>query len=199
VKNIKYTIPLAMATLLLFAICCNKVNTPKRNTITFKSHQNDVEVALKNTTQLLSGLPFELKNNTYYFLDNKGQLYIDRKSFGDINTVLKYHDIRGTKFNSEDDFIIFINMVIFLNDNHINSASKCFETNTIIYNYRYIYLNPLASNMSDDRFLVFNSDISDSNTFFTTYKLLDRKGELMLVALIELKDRKDRDKLNLPY
>jgi hypothetical protein len=187
-EKMKKTIIYYAAIIIIATISCNswdkKVNSPERNNIVFNQSIGTLEDSLLIMRKMLMGMPFEFRNNyCYYSIDSENKLYIDQSKLGNIDIVGKQNIKDSKLFENDEAFKDFIQMIVFLKDNHITSAFKeYYYRKNIMFDYRQLYGLYLGSTAEDDRYLTFIDDIPDTNKFFDKYKLLDRKGKLILVV-----------------
>lgn len=173
--------------IFLGCISCNQ-EIPLRNKIIFQDSVMLVADSIAKMEKLLYKLPENERVN--YFMDNKGNLFINNKKLGTLKGAINNSRIRSDEsfknFTSQE-IDEFFNLMVYLLRNHIDGAVMELSVGKFVYGYRQTKENKF----NDVREIIFMQDEADINSaeFYKTYQLLDKKNSLVLVAPASAKIR----------
>jgi len=167
---------LALTCILLSLTFCSRRN-PERNLIEF----NDSVPAVEDSVRRIQALLYKA-DITNYFITHDGDLAVNSKVIGKINSIREDKRLFTLKIfqtYSEQEAIEFINLVLFLKDNFIESAFK----HSSFDRYLFIYRQIASNEYNDFRALMIIKNKSDTiNRKFASFQILDKKQNLVLLA-----------------
>jgi hypothetical protein len=168
---------------LIIFVSCNacryKDADPIRNEITFDNPLVAVEDSLVKMVKMMSKL--QPNDIVIYYIDKDLHFYVNNSDKGVLSTLseeLLVDDVEFTLF-STDEVSDFISLVVYLEQNNIYSC----QYDGLIEQFIFGYRRPEVDSSTSLRgvVVIFNDSLI-TNTFEQYYKVLDRKGSLVLIS-----------------
>jgi len=162
---------------------CGQMSDPLRNKIDFPDNINQVSDSIKLMESLFKKIPQHERIN--YFIDSEGNLYVNNKKLGALNEAFNNSSIRDDSVFldfSDMEYQKFISIIVFLLKNNIDASVKDNTSGFFAFEYRktpeYTY--------NDLRDIIIDVDTT-APLFVKRFQILDRKGNMILVAPIDVK------------
>lgn len=160
---------------------CTSQKNEERNMIVFNDPVPVVEDSIRAMQKLLDKLPDADVIN--YYITNSGKLAVNSETIGKferLKTNQKMDTIRSFQNFSREESQEFLNLVLFLKKNFIESAYKDLKLNMYLFDYRG--MESVEYNSLRELMLVDNKSDTLNGDFISYKRILDRKGKLILVA-----------------
>ena len=165
-----------VGTFLLIGTCYFIFQNESSTQIRFKDNTNEVTDSLMKMEFLIKKFPKTGMVN--YFIDNKGYLYLNNEKIallkGAIYNPKVINDMVFEKF-TKVEFYDFFNLIKFLGKNNITSC----HYETIIGDFIYAYKEDSKLNYMS---LIVIDDTTDISHVENEFKIVDRKGNLLLIV-----------------
>lgn len=168
----------AFTTVLVLTSCSDLRNPKERNKLVFYNSINAIADSIKEMNEIL--IKTEKQNYVYAIDSNK--LYINENKqyankLGLLTDNLLFEN-KSLSFIDTSDRKQFISLATYLNENYL---SRCdIENGQMIYMYRAdIYMGELQTDLF--RYVIFATSKQEIDS--TRYKILDRVGNLYLLAV----------------
>ncbi|MBX2897710.1 MAG: hypothetical protein KF763_19875 [Cyclobacteriaceae bacterium] len=154
------------------------------NMILFIDNESDVIKSVHRMEFFMNKFPKTFMVN--YFIDNDGYLYLNNQKVapikGAVTNPLVRKDMVFHDF-SEDEIDEFFNIMAFLMQNGIESAYM--ERSTGKFFYPYKSKDVRSRKNGRDLMIVSQKNDTTSTSFISRFKIIDRKGDLILIGLKE--------------
>ena len=174
---VAYVIIIIVLFVLLLLRNQRPYNPIERNKIIFKVPQKDVQDSIYVMISFLKKFPIYKDDWACYFISDSNELFINYKKVKKIKDLYLENKNGNLDFLLDNEIIRFLNLVVFLNKNYLNSCDYFKNSNYIEFIYRdYIVEGDHNSDLLRFVTLLSSNNILDSNR----YQILDRKGNLIL-------------------
>lgn len=166
--------------LLIYSLsnCGEKIDRDSMNLPSYKIDQlsNKIDTIALLFTKLTSN-PDTFGIN--YCLNNHFNLMLNNIKYGDINTldydsILIFHNLTNSEFKS------LIGSIKYLKDNNVN----CGYYDKAITNWIFGFHELKSTNVATDRFIVKVQNSSDTVKILKYFRIVESKGELLLLKPI---------------
>jgi hypothetical protein len=159
---------------------CQKIESDK-NRITFADNEATVVDAIRRLEHLIKKFPDSFMVN--YFVDSEGQLYLNNQKIAPIqgaasNPVI-INDLVFERF-TKNEVDEFLELVVLLMRNGIESAHKEKATNKILFSYKNS--NVRSRHKARDLMVVSQQQDTINPVFNTYFKIIDRKQNIVLIG-----------------
>lgn len=156
-------------------------DSTERNKIVFRDSTSAVQDSLEAMNGYMNRLIKREVNN--FFFDNKDFIYINNRRIGrmPISDKIKFLSVvqEETGF-SEIESLRFVSLAVFLKDNFLNGCYRHNYFEVYFYNYRQTPGNEYDEQRN---IVIFDDSLRKAKgSYIESYKLLDRKNELLLIA-----------------